>query len=175
MSIPHPIAPLSNPNGRMVQLKHYLTLKMDIMCKIVKVLRICFLLFLFFWSVRASLAFINTANRQWNPHMLNQDAASEWERRLRGIQDDLPRQGMVGYVSEQDYPGIIYSATDQDEEFSLSQYALAPLILDRGNTHHELVIGNFAGETNYQFEAVLGLKLIHNYGYGIYLFEGSPE
>ena len=136
------------------------------------ILRFLFLITITLWAANEILQEYQYTKTFWDPNRLNQDSASGWENRLRGIKDDLPKTGIVGYVSEQDYPGASYSATDQDEEFALSLYSLAPVILDRGNTQHELVIGNFAGEDDYRFETVLGIRMITNYGYGIYLFEG---
>ena len=118
-------------------------------------------------------------NRQvagsWSPQQIDQDAASTWPERLLLVQQDLPPAGVIGYISEQDYPGAPFSPTDQDEEFVLTQYVMAPLILDRGSVRHEFVLGNFSNPYDYDFETVLGVYLIYDYGYGIYLFGGSEQ
>jgi hypothetical protein len=60
-------------------------------------------------------------------------ALEAWEERLAPARRNLPVQrGVVGYVAEWDVPGIEYSPGDQEAEFLLSQYALAPLVLVRG-------------------------------------------
>ena len=41
---------------------------------------------------------------------------------------------MIGYLGEWDVPGIGYEPNDQHAEYLLAQYALAPLILQRGAT-----------------------------------------
>lgn len=135
--------------------------------------RAALIVWLVYWCVVASMSYFNYARSVWNPHGLNTDAASMWEERLALLKADLPAKGVIGYISEMDYPGVPYGAVDQDEEFVLTQYTLAPLILDRGNTHHELVMGNFSEIYDYQFEKDLGLHLIFDYGYGIFLFRGD--
>ena len=138
-------------------------------------LRTVMILWLLYWSIQASLEYFNYAYSVWDPNGLNKDAASMWEERLALLKADLPKEGVIGYVSEMDYPGVPFGAVDQDEEFSLSQYTLAPLILDRGNTQHKLVVGNFSEVYDYQFERDFGLKLIFDYGYGIFLFAGIVQ
>ena len=115
-----------------------------------------------------------TAGR-WSPQQINQDAASTWPERLRLVQQDLPPSGVIGYLSEQDYPGAPFSPIGQDEEFVLTQYVLAPLILERGSVQHEFVLGNFSNPYDYDFSAVLGVYLVYDYGYGIYLFRGTEQ
>ncbi len=140
-----------------------------------KIFRILTLVALTFWAVCRSVGYFQHAQGLWNPNGLNQDAATGWEKRLSALKDALPERGVIGYVSEQDYPGVPFNIVDQDEEFVLTQYSLAPLILDRGSTRHELVIGNFSAEYDYQFEKELGLRLVSDYGMGIYLFQGEPQ
>lgn len=140
-----------------------------------KIFQILVLAALTFWAVHRSVVYFQFSQAVWNQKGLNQDAATEWEKRLSALREDLPERGVIGYVSEQDYPGVSFNIVDQDEEFALTQYALAPLILDRGNPHHELVIGNFSTEYEYQFEKELGLRLLMGYGMGIFLFQGEPQ
>lgn len=136
-------------------------------------LRAAIFIWLIYWSLQSSLEYFNYSHSVWNPNGLNTDAASMWEKRLELLKADLPSQGVIGYISEMDYPGVPFGATDQDEEFVLTQYSLAPLILDRGSTSHELVVGNFSEIYDYQFERDMDLSLIYDYGYGIFLFAGS--
>jgi hypothetical protein len=73
---------------------------------------------------------------QWGPfaHLERETAALEaWERRLRPVRNSLPMQrGVIGYISQWDVPGSDYAVWDQEGEFRLTQYFLAPLILVRG-------------------------------------------
>jgi hypothetical protein len=60
-------------------------------------------------------------------------ALDGWEQRLEPVRRNLPlKQGVIGYVADWDVPGIEYSPGDQEAEFLLSQYSLAPLVLVRG-------------------------------------------
>jgi hypothetical protein len=103
------------------------------------------------------------------------DPVSGWNDRLQPLMESLHSEGVVGYVSEQDLPDLEYSPGDSDEEFAMTQYFLAPIILDRGSTAHRYVIGNFSLPAGYEphFEERLGVIVIKNYGMGIYLFEGT--
>lgn len=136
------------------------------------ILRLMVLAILMGWAGRGVLSYYAYTAKLWNPDMLNKDAAATWGDRLRGIRDDIPPRGVIGYLSEDNYPGLPFSPTDMDEEFALTQYTLAPLILDRGSAGHRQIIGNFAGEFPYQFERDLGVLMVTNYGYGIYLLSG---
>lgn len=107
----------------------------------------------------------------WDPNSLNQDPTTLWAERLQKIKNDLPEEGVVGYLSEMDYPGLSYDIIDSDEEFVMTQYMLTPLILDRGNPNYDLVIGNFVGKGPFKFEEVFGLQVVNEYGFGIYLLE----
>lgn len=101
----------------------------------------------------------------------NGDDLTHWANRLAPLIPYLPENGPVGYISEQDIPGLDYSATDQGEEMAMSQYMLAPRILIQG-PDQPLVIGNIANLSPDQIPAAvapLGLKLDHTFSYGIYL------
>jgi hypothetical protein len=115
--------------------------------------------------------FFRESSNVWDPNKINQDPTTLWAERLQNIKSDLPDKGVVGYLSEMDYPGLSYNIIDSDEEFVMTQYNLAPLILDRGNPNHQLVIANIVGDGPFDFEGVFGLRVINNYGYGIYLLE----
>jgi hypothetical protein len=106
---------------------------------------------------------------------LGRDSIVEWDERLDPLKKDLPERGIVGYVSEKDIPGLTYSDTDEESEYIMTQYILAPLIIVR-RVNTDLVIGNF-GSIDYQEEYTrkLGLVMIKNYGMGIYLFKGNPK
>ena len=130
---------------------------------------------LLYWSTRVNLAYFDYTRQVWNPNALNMDAASGWEERLAILKGDLPDEGVIGFISDMDYPNLDYYPRDDDEEFVLSQYTLAPLILDRGSIYHELVVGNFGSDYDYQFQRDMGVSLIFNYGFGIYLFKGITE
>jgi hypothetical protein len=61
------------------------------------------------------------------------EAIDKWESRLQPVREALPLQrGVIGFVGDWDVPGVDYSFADQETEFMLTQYALAPLILVKG-------------------------------------------
>jgi hypothetical protein len=61
------------------------------------------------------------------------EALEKWEDHLRPVRDVLPiKRGIVGFVSDWNVPGMEFDASDQQAEFLLTQYALAPLILVDG-------------------------------------------
>ena len=63
------------------------------------------------------------------------EALDAWEARLEPVKAALPiKRGLVGYVSEWDVPGAEYGEWDQESEYLLAQYALAPLILVKGGS-----------------------------------------
>jgi hypothetical protein len=105
---------------------------------------------------------------------IGKDPVSGWEGRFSKMKNDLPRSGVVGYVSEKDYPGVGFDPIDSNEEYVQTIYTLAPLVVNHG-TKFDLVIGNFGTDYPYNFEKVLGLKTIAYYGYGLYLFKGPGK
>ena len=63
------------------------------------------------------------------------EALQGWEDRLAPARAALPvKRGLVGYLSEWDVPGAEYGVWDQESEYLLAQYALAPLILVKGGS-----------------------------------------
>lgn len=139
------------------------------------VLSILILLALLWVSLSSSLRLARWAKTSWDPSAIGQDARTLWEQRLEELRDDLPKDGLVGYVSEQDIPGAPFDPIDTNEEYALTQYFLAPLILQRG-AGYEYVIGNFGSpDYDYRVEENLGIELVASYGMGIYLYKGSPQ
>jgi hypothetical protein len=117
-----------------------------------------------------------TSYRQWHRQTAlvhqNGDDLTHWAERLAALQAYLPPAGIIGYISERDLDGVPYSATDQSEELAMSQYVLAPRILEEGAAR-EIVIANVGGMGSDEIQArvkPLGLKLQHEFGLGIYLF-----
>lgn len=49
------------------------------------------------------------------------------------VREEIPiSRGVVGYISEENVSGAEYAYWDNETEFLLSQYELAPLILKKG-------------------------------------------
>ena len=61
------------------------------------------------------------------------EALNAWEARLEPVRAALPvKRGVIGYIGEWDVLGTSYGVWDQESEYLLTQYALAPLILVKG-------------------------------------------
>jgi hypothetical protein len=73
----------------------------------------------------------------------------------------LPARGVVGYVSDD---------LEAAREYFLTQYTLAPLVVDRA-VGHPLVVGNFFDPaTAPAVAARQQLRLVHDVGEGVMLF-----
>jgi hypothetical protein len=92
------------------------------------------------------------------------DEVSRVQKRLLLLRYALPRNGVVGYVGD---PG------DHGKEHRLTQYALAPLLVD-DTPNHPLVIGNFdeadADGARCKYK---GLVPIFDFGHGVCLFQAG--
>ncbi len=72
------------------------------------------------------------------------DPVADWEKRFAPIEAHLPfKRGFVGYISDSSIPGITYDAANDEGEYVLTQYALAPIILVKG-TNEEWNIANLS-------------------------------
>ena len=70
------------------------------------------------------------------------DPVADWEKRFVPLKAGLPFQrGVVGYISDSDVPGATYDAANDEGEYVLTQYVLAPVIIRRG-TAQEWNIAN---------------------------------
>ena len=63
------------------------------------------------------------------------DPVADWEQRFAAVKARLPFQrGFVGYISDSDVPGTSFDPANDEGEYVLTQYAMAPVILVRGTT-----------------------------------------
>ncbi len=70
------------------------------------------------------------------------DPVADWEVRFGPIKAQLPfKRGVVGYISDSSVPGVSYNAANDEGEYVLTQYALAPIIIVKG-TNQEWNIAN---------------------------------
>jgi len=97
------------------------------------------------------------------------DRGTLYEHRFSVLRAVLPRHGTVGYVADQDSG---YS----DETVMAVQYALAPVLVERG-PRHALVVGNITQPMTdpQQFLRQRNLTLIKDLGQGVLLLEGAPR
>jgi len=65
---------------------------------------------------------------------LGSDPITEWEVRFNAVKKLLPfKRGVVGYLTNSDVPGASYDANNEQGEYTLTQYTMAPIILVRGD------------------------------------------
>jgi hypothetical protein len=103
---------------------------------------------------------------------VSDDPVANWERRFTAVKARLPfERGLVGYISNSDVPGASFDAANDEGEYVLTQYAMAPIILVRGTTE-EWNIANlstqafrmWSGENSGAFDIMPlknGLYLLH--------------
>ena len=90
----------------------------------------------------------------------NSEIASRSDRRFSALKAALPERGVVGYIGEPGTPALA--------DYYLTQYALAPLVIDH-SSNHALVVGNFPAAP--ALNAPLDdLRLVKDFGDGVLLF-----
>jgi hypothetical protein len=110
------------------------------------------------------------ARAKWNQNSQSTDSVSKWEKRVKPVLDHVPSNiTSFGYVADWDVPGSEYNIIDQDNEYTLTQYALAPRIVQPG-LDHEWIIGNFT-DTGFRdwLDKNLSSYEIIEIGFGIYV------
>ena len=90
---------------------------------------------------------------------------SRSDQRFAALKAVLPRHGIVGYIGQS---GSLSSTTGA---YYLTQYALAPLVVDH-SPHHALVVGNFPASPPDATE-LHDLKLLKDFGNGVWLLAGQ--
>ncbi len=103
------------------------------------------------WLQRAALGLIVLASLAASVQNLlstrslgsvSDDPVADWEKRFAPIRARLPfERGVVGYISDSNVPGAAYDAANDEGEYVLTQYALAPIIIVKG-TAQEWNIAN---------------------------------
>lgn len=103
------------------------------------------------------------------------DPVADWEKRFAPLKRQLPFvRGAVGYISDSSIPGISFNAPNDEGEYVLTQYVMAPIIIIKG-TDQEWNIGNLSpqaysawSQTNHgEFEVIPfkgGIYLLHRVG-----------
>jgi hypothetical protein len=133
-------------------------------------LRIIALIGLITFSLLAAVNNGIDARQRWTQAQSRQDPVSRWETRLQPVLKRLPEHvSVLGYVADWDLPGAEYNLVDQETEYTLTQYALAPRAVQPG-LEQEWIIGNF---TQPDFRDWLDGKLpsyeVTEMGFGLYL------
>ena len=61
------------------------------------------------------------------------DPVADWETRFRPLKASLPfERGVVGYISDSSIAGVTFDAANDEGEYILTQYALAPIVIVKG-------------------------------------------
>jgi hypothetical protein len=95
------------------------------------------------------------------------DPVADWERRFGPLKAQIPFvRGAVGYISDSDVPGIAFDAANDEGEYVLTQYAMAPIVLIRGTGQE----WNIANLSNQAFSA---WNASHGGSFGVTPFKGD--
>ena len=93
---------------------------------------------------------------KWNAEAESIDSVSKWEERVKPVLNHLPSDvTLIGYAADWDLPDVKFNVIDQENEYTFTQYALAPRMVQPG-LDHEWIIGNF---TNKDFRTWLDQNL----------------
>jgi hypothetical protein len=84
------------------------------------------------------------------------------DQRFAAVKTRLPATGIIGYIGG--------SGDSSTPDYYLTQYALAPLVVDR-STHHAIVIGNFPLSPPSSLPP--NLRLVEDFGRGVLLLAGE--
>jgi hypothetical protein len=141
-----------------------------------RILRVAAIFILVTGSVFVALRNGSGIRAKWNAESASTDAISKWEQRVQPVLRHLPEDvRVVGYIADWDLPGVEYNVIDQENEYTFTQYALAPRAVQPG-LEHEWILGNF---TNKDFRAWLDQNLssyeIIEIGFGIYLIHRTSS
>jgi hypothetical protein len=96
--------------------------------------------------------------------LVQEDGAAKWEQRMLPIRAALPPTVQeVGYIADPEVTALV-------QEYSLTRYALVPVVVHQG-VDYEWIVGNF---TQPEFEGILQAQIpsgytIEAFGAGIYL------
>jgi hypothetical protein len=90
------------------------------------------------------------------------DISSRSDQRFAALKSNLPPTGVVGYIGE--------TGDSATPDYYLTQYALAPLVVDQ-SPNHSVVVGNFPSSLPSQLPK--NLQLIKDFGNGVLLFSSQ--
>jgi len=120
----------------------------------------CAILFLTLCCLLSTIRILRDAP---NPAHLSQDDVSKRsDQRFAAVKTHLPATGVIGYIGE--------SGDSSIPGYYLTQYALAPLVVER-STHHAIVIGNFPLSPPSNLPP--NLRLVEDFGSGVLLLAGE--
>jgi hypothetical protein len=116
-----------------------------------------------FFTICCLLSTIRILREAPNPaHITPDDVSKQSDQRFAIVKSRLPASGVIGYIGE--------SGNSFTPDYYLTQYALAPLVVDR-STYHAIVIGNFP--LSPPSDLPPNLRLVEDFGSGVLLFAGE--
>jgi len=116
-----------------------------------------------FFTICCLLSTIRILREAPNPaHITPDDVSKKSDQRFAVVKSRLPANGVIGYIGE--------GGNSSTPDYYLTQYALAPLVLDR-SPHHAIVIGNFL--LSRPSDLPPNLRLVEDFGSGVLLFAGE--
>jgi len=120
-------------------------------------------------SAYSSLSFLAASIQAWNPRLITHDGVYDWDARLSGLRAALPRDvNAVGYIADWDVLPR-YNYADNETEYVLTQYAMAPVVVTRG-AQAQWVIVNLKPKDYQAWIASQPSSLqVKEYGPGLYL------
>jgi hypothetical protein len=89
--------------------------------------------------------------------------------RYNELHKELPAHGEVGYLND-----ATPDATIRQEEYYLTQYALAPVVVVDGSAQ-DLVVANFHQAPNQALLSSRRLTVKHDFGAGVLLLQKAPQ
>jgi len=113
------------------------------------------------FGLASSILMLRSARWELNGEALGRDPMTLFGTRLEGIRRDLPRCGVVGYLT--DPPNSI------NQELVCTRYYLTPLVVLPYSQQH-LIIGNFHKPLPTKLVSEWHLVLLRDYGNGTMLF-----
>lgn len=153
------------------------------------IMRRCFVIALIAASFAVGVYRFSTLAKFWNSRIAEKNEVVVWENRLGRVKQELP-EGIthVGYLSEWDFPDrqlppglerngyttewdlpVQYRDVGSLNEFRLTKYTLAPIIVERGS-NYDWIIGNFSARPfKAWLQETIGNYQLKEIGGGIYL------
>jgi hypothetical protein len=91
-------------------------------------------------SVFSSIQYLTETIQSWDPGLITNDGVYDWDARLAALRADLPADvKIVGYVSDWDVRSE-YNYPNSETEYVLTQYSMAPVIVNRGDNDEWLIV-----------------------------------
>jgi hypothetical protein len=136
-----------------------------------KTLQIGLLLALVLSSVFSSAAYMDSTRGEESSSAVIQRFSERIQKRTHSLPFS---RGVLGYLSDEHVAGIDHDADNEDIEYVLAQYAVIPLILNKG-VYHEWNILNMSVEAYEAWLAAHGAEYrLVSSGGGFYLVQRLP-